>query len=389
MAFTNLDWLIILIAGLLVMCLLNLLANVAFARWAGRARKPLNEPRFVSVLVPARNETHNIQACMTSLLKQDHQNYEVIALNDDSTDDTGAILDQLAAQDSRLQVIHNHQPLPAGWNGKSRACQTLANAARGEWLLFVDADTRHKPHSICSGVEQALGLQVALFSVIPRQIIGSWGERLFLPAAFTLVYSFTVLWRIYLPPSSRFGTAAAIGQYLMVRRDAYFASGGHGAIRDKILDDQGLAVLFRRCGYRSALTDADFVTCRMYRGFRDMALGFSKNAFANLNGSIFVCLVFVAAILLLFFLPLITTIAGVMSTANANSASMPWPGWIAVALTILIFGLVNLRIGQPWWTGLLYPIQLLVGIGILLNSIRWRYASRSQWKGRTLKNLKK
>ncbi len=379
MAFTNLDWLFILIAVVLAFCLMNLLANFAFAAWAGRRRKPPQETPFVSVLVPARNEAHNIQACIASLLNQDYRNYEVIALNDDSTDDTGAILDRLATQDSRLRVIHNREPLPPGWNGKSRACQILANQARGEWLLFVDADTVHAPNSIRSGVEQAIGLQVALFSAIPKQIIGSWGERLFLPAAFALVYNFTVMWRIYLLPSSRFGNAAAIGQYLLVRRDAYFASGGHNAIRDKILDDQFLAVLFKRNGYRSALTDADFVACRMYRGFHDMALGFSKNAVANLNGSLIVSLSFVAAVMSLFFLPL------AMVVVSATHGIVLLPAWITVALTIIIFVLVNLRIGQPWWTGLLYPIQLLVGIGILLNSIRWHVTGKGQWKGRALR----
>jgi len=381
MTLTHLDWLFISIAVVLAVCLLNLLANFAFAMWAMRTHKLMDEIPFVSVLVPARNEAHNIQACIASLLNQDYQNYEIIALNDDSTDDTGAILDLLAAQDSHLQVIHSRLPLPRGWNGKSRACQTLANQARGEWLLFVDADTIHAPNSIRSGVEQATGLRVALFSAIPRQIIGSWGERLFLPVAFVLIYSFTVMWRIYLLSSSRFGNAAAIGQYLLVRRDAYFASGGHDAIRDKILDDQFLAVLFQRHGYRIALTDADFVACRMYRGFHDMVLGLSKNAFANLNGSLVVSLLFVSALMLLFFLPLVMAF---MDAAGGKAGIVPSASLIAVAFTITIAALVNLRIGQPWWNGLLYPIQLLVGIGILLNSIRWHYTGRAQWKGRTL-----
>lgn len=375
------DWVLFLIAVVLGLSWANVMANFAFAWWAKRKRCETDhrfEWPFVSVLVPARNEAHNIETCVSSLLKQDYPNYEVIALNDDSTDDTGAILDRLDAQHARLRVIHNHQPLPSGWNGKSRACQMLADNAHGEWLLFVDADTTHAAHSIRSGVEQAIGLGAALFSAIPKQIIGSWGERLFVPAGFALVYSLTVMWRLYLLRTLRLSNAAAIGQYLLAQRDAYFACGGHDAIRDKILDDVFLAILFKRNGYRIALTDADFVACRMYRGFADMAMGFSKNAFATMKGSLVLSIFFVAANTLLFFLPLVMAVFGLVQGV------VLLPAWTSIALTTIIFVLVNLRIGQPVWTSLLYPIQLLVGMGILLNSILWHRSGRTQWKGRTL-----
>lgn len=378
MAFTLLDWLCFLIAIVLAVCLVNLLANFAFVRWAKTKCQPAMQPPFVSVLVPARDEAVNIAPCMASLLNQDYPNYEVIGLNDDSTDDTGAMLDRIASQDRRLQVLHNHQPLPAGWNGKSRACQILAEHARGDWLLFVDADTVHRPDSIRLGVEQAVGLQVALFSVVPKQILGSWGERMFLPAAFGLIYAFTQMWRIYLSPSLRFGNVAAIGQFLLVQREAYFVCGGHHAIRAKILDDQYLALLFKRRGYRIAIIDGAFVACRMYRGFRDMARGFSKNAFANLNGSLSTSFAFVLTLMALFVLPLAVA---VLKLATGSLAS---PAWVAVAISSMIFIIANVRIGQSGWTGLLYPLQLLVGVGILLNSMCWHYTRRTRWKGRTL-----
>ncbi|BCX04892.1 MAG: glycosyl hydrolase [Candidatus Roseilinea sp.] len=377
MTFTD-AWSLFL-AGLLALGLASLLVNLAFSAWASRrATRITADAPMISVLVPARNEAHNIEACLRSLLAQDYPNYEVIALDDDSTDATGTILDRLAQHDARLRVIHNRQPLPPGVNGKSRACQSLAEQARGDWLLFVDADTVHRADSIRAGVERALGLDVALFSAIPQQTMGSWGERLFTPAGFALIYNFVSPWRIYLERALRPFNAAAIGQYLLVRRDAYFVSGGHDAIRDQILDDVAMGKLIKRRGYRIALSNGDWVRCRMYRGFREMAAGFSKNAFSILHGSLAMSAVFVAACIALFLWPPIELIAGALNGA------VNWPAVVAIALTTANFALVNRRIGQPWWIGLLYPLQIVIGVGILLNSIRWRYTGRARWKGRTL-----
>ncbi len=369
----------LLVAGGLLVGSVHLLVNLAFSGWAARRAKPLGaDAPMVSVLVPARNEAHNIEACIRSLLAQDYPNYEVIALDDDSTDATGRILDRLAEQDARLRVIHHRQPLPPGVNGKSRACQCLAEQARGEWLLFVDADTVHRADSIRAGVARALGLNVALFSVIPRQVMKSWGERLFTPAGFALIYNFVSPWRIYLERKPRPFNAAAIGQYLLARRDAYVASGGHGAIRDQILDDVALGKLFKQRGQRIALGDGDWVSCRMYRGFREMVAGFSKNAFSILGGSLAMSAVFVAASVALFLLPLAALIGGAL-TGEANGGAAA-----TVVLTAANLALVNRRIGQPLWVALLYPLQIVVGLGVLLNSIRWRYTGRTQWKGRLL-----
>ncbi len=357
----------------------NVLANFAFFGWASRRAKSIGDDApLVSVLVPARNEAHNIAACIGSLLAQDYPSFEVIALDDDSTDATGAVLERLAQDDPRLRIIHNHQSLPPGTNGKSRACQMLAEHAHGEWLLFVDADTVHRADSIRAGVERALGLGVALFSVIPRQTLGSWGERLFVPAGFALIYNCVSPWRIYLERRPRPFNAAAIGQYLLVRRDAYFAAGGHHAIRNQILDDVAMGKSLKQHGYRIALGDGDWVRCRMYRGFGEMVAGFSKNAFSILNGSLVMSAVFIAACVAMFLMPLVEAIVG------ATSGAPNWAATVAVALVGANFVLVSRRIGQPWWVGLLYPVQLAVGIGILLNSIRWRYTGQAHWKGRAL-----
>jgi chlorobactene glucosyltransferase len=380
MQFTVWDGVVLLVALALSMGLLNVIANIAFNRFARRkaaGADAMPTMPMVSVLVPARNEARNIEVCIASLLQQDYANCEVIALDDDSSDDTGGILNHLAAHDSKLRVLHNRAPLPAGVNGKSRACTLLAKEARGDWLLFVDADTVHQPNAIREGITRAIGLNVALFSAIPRQITDTWGERLFIPAGFALIYNGVSMWRMWRSQQWQLGNAAAIGQYLLVKRDAYEAAGGHAAIQDKILDDVFMGVHLKRNGHRIAITDGPWVACRMYRGFNDMVQGFSKNAFAILQGSIPLSIVFIAFTLAVFFLPLVLWAAGVAPVAAP----------VAIMLTLLNLMLVNMRIGQPAILALLYPIQLLVGIGILLNSIRWRVTGKVVWKGRVLEEI--
>jgi len=369
-------WLWLLVIGVLLIGLANVLANFGFVFWAARRAGP-NRP-MVSVLVPARNEQANIQSCVRSLLAQDYPNYEVIALDDDSTDATGALLDDMARGNPRLRVIHHRSLLPAGVNGKSRACQVLADHARGEWLLFVDADTIHRPDAIRAGIVRAQGLEVALLSVIPRQRMGSWGERLFVPAGFALIYNALSCWRIYLEGRPRFLNAAAIGQYLLVRRDVYFACGGHHAIRSAILDDVALGGLIKQCGHRIALIDGDWVSCRMYRGFREVVEGFSKNAFAVLSSSLLLSAIFLVVCLGVFIWPPVEVLVSVLAGQPS------WPALLAVALTALNLGVVAQRLGQPWWIGLLYPAHFAIGLGILLNSMRWHYTGQARWKGRPL-----
>ncbi len=376
MLLTETTWGWSLVIGVLLVGLANVLANIGFSRWA--ARRAVADTPMVSVLLPARNEEANIQACVRSLLAQDYPCYEVVALDDDSSDATGALLDRMAGDDARLRVLHHHSPLPVGVNGKSRACQILAEHARGEWLLFVDADTVHRPDSIRAGVARAQGLGVALLSVIPKQRMASWGERLFVPAGFALIYNVLSQWRVYLERRHRFLNAAAIGQYVLVRRDAYFACGGHHAIRSAILDDVALGRLFKQHGQRIALIEGDWVSCRMYRSFREVVEGFSKNAFAILFSSLPLSLAFLAACVGLFVWPPVAALVSILAGQPS------WPAILAVALTVLDAGLVAWRIGQPWWVGLLYPAQFVIGMGILLNSMRWHYTGRTRWKGRPL-----
>lgn len=238
----------------------------------------------VSVLVPARNEARTIVSSIESLAAQNYPDFEVIALDDQSSDETGTLLDELAAQQTNLIVLHGIEEPPAGWNGKSYACFRLAARAAGEWLLFTDADTLHMPTSIAQGIAQAEGLHVDLLSVFPRQVTESWSERVvvsfildFLPLA---SLDLTAVWR------GDSGMTAANGQYLLVRAAAYDAVGGHKAVSNALVDDFALARHMRSNGYRIALVDGtSMLNCRMYRSACEVWDGFSKNILLALQTS--------------------------------------------------------------------------------------------------------
>jgi chlorobactene glucosyltransferase len=351
--------------------------NLRFLRRARVLARPPDGSSLVSVLVPARNEAENIAVCVESLVRQDYPNFEIIVLDDQSTDETGAILDDLAARYTVVSVVHGAENPPAGWNGKSYACQQLAQQAAGEWLLFTDADTYHMPLSIAQGVAQAEGLRIDLLSAFPRQITESWAERVvvsfildFLPL---VALDLTTLWR------GASANVAANGQYLLVHAAAYRAAGGHQAIYQALVDDFALAKHLHVSGFRIALVDGKgMVKCRMYHSAGEVWAGFSKNILLALEdtsvgrrsrlwGLLFAwgyASVFVLPFLLLFgrhkTLPLLVI------------------GWLGMLRIV-----VNQHLERPITEAMTTPLAALgvmaFGLGALLR--RW-CGGNVQWKGR-------
>lgn len=268
--------------GVLVFLSVRLASNLRFLRRARRSRCRDDHFPRVSVLVPARNEAATILDCVTSLLDQRYPNLEILVLDDDSTDGTGALLDALQQHAERLTVLHRTGAPPAGWTGKSYACDILARHATGDWLLFTDADTLHEPDSVARGLAYATGLNADFVSVFPYQTTGSWSERLlvsflldFLPL---VTIDFAALAR------GRATRAAANGQYLLLRAASYRAVGGHGSIKGDLIDDFALARRFQMEGHRIALIQGErLLSCRMYRSAREVWSGFSKNLLGALR----------------------------------------------------------------------------------------------------------
>jgi chlorobactene glucosyltransferase len=351
--------------------------------------RPQSPPPLVSILVPARNEAANIEACVRSLLAQDVPAFELLVLDDQSEDGTGAILARLAAEDGRLRVLSGGPLLP-GWLGKANACRQLAEAARGDWLLFTDADTVHQPPALRRALALAAGRDVGLLSMFPRQITGTWGERLIIPLMHLAVYGLLPLPAMHRLRSPAF--AAANGQYMLFRRAAYDAAGGHAAVRAQVLEDVALARAVKRAGHRIELADGgDLVRTRMYRGAAEVWAGFSKNFFAFFNYS----LPFLGLALLgyaaLYVAPPLWLLAGAARAAIMGEVPTGPDGWAWVGLPLAQYGvgvLMRLLLAARFHfraaDALLHPLSVALQIAIGLNSARLARRGGAAWKGRTL-----
>lgn len=329
---------------------------------------PLGLPAdaLVSILVPARNEAANIEACVRAALASTGVALEVVVVDDGSEDGTGAIVARLAAEDPRVRLIAA-PPLPPGWTGKVHACARLAEAARGTHLLFIDADVRLAPGAAAAMAAHAARRGIAMVSGVPRQRILSFGEALTVPAINLLLLG-------YLPGGGRaetrqVGMAAACGQLVLCDRAAYEAVGGHAAVRGVLHDGLALARRFRAEGHLTEIVDgAPLATCRMYRGFAEAWSGFLKNAREGMATPL--------------GLPIWTVLL-------AGAHLWPWallPAWQAVLALGLVLGLraaVTWRAREPWWTVPLHPLTMLVALAIQWTALlRWALGRPAGWKGR-------
>jgi glycosyltransferase involved in cell wall biosynthesis len=351
----------------------------------------------VSVIVPARNEEAVLGTCLRSLVNQElplldlpgrgpstavasakadgtfaqddtARSFEMVVVDDHSTDRTREI-----AQGFPVRVI-DAAPLPEGWSGKCNACWSGAKAARGKWLLFTDADTQHQTDSIAQGLHEAEETGAALLSYSPKQEVRGLAERALMPVIFA------ELARTYKPkdvsdPNSP--AAAANGQYLLVRRDAYDAVGGHAAVATAILEDVELARRVKQAGYRLQFRMSDVVRTRMYRTFGQMWEGWTKNlallfpwplelAMKRLSEFLFMLLFFGAALF-----------------------SLGIHDWTGLATDVVILSIPAFffvrrirRAHFDWLSNALAIFGLPLFSLLLVNSVISHKSGRVKWKGR-------
>jgi chlorobactene glucosyltransferase len=359
---------------------IHLIRNLSFLHGVRhQAIRPSSLPR-VSILVPARNEAATISSCITSLLSQDYPDFEVIVLDDASTDSTGEQLELLAARFPQLTVISSNDNPPAGWNGKSYACHRLATQATGSWLLFTDADTLHSPQSVRSGMAQAQALHVPFLSAFPYQQTHSWSERIlvsfiidFLPL---LGLDYQALWH------GKGDMIAANGQYILVEAARYHAIRGHKAIGTALVDDFALAQRFRESGEHIALVDGTaMLSCRMYHSFRETWDGFSKNLLLGLatatsgkqKASFWLASLFAWGYACIFVIPFIDLLRG----------TQIWLATITICWTIALRTAVVLRLKRSATEVVTTPLAawgtMALGLSALYSQFRHRPL---RWKDR-------
>lgn len=231
----------------------------------------------VSILIPARDEAANIGEALAASLASSEVEVEVVVMDDQSSDDTAGIVRRLAQGDPRVRLAVA-PPLPPGWAGKQRACRLLAEHARHEVLMFIDADVRLAPEAASRAAGFLLRKpRLGLVSGFPRETTGSIGEHLVIPWIHVLLLGYLPM--DFMRRSRRAAFGAGCGQWMVARRDAYFEVGGHGAAPASRHDGVSLPRSFRAAGWHTDLFDATpLARCRMYRGFREVWQGFGKSA---------------------------------------------------------------------------------------------------------------
>jgi chlorobactene glucosyltransferase len=335
----------------------------------------------VSVLVPARNEAAHIEACARSLLEQNYLNYELIILDDQSQDGTGEILQRLQDEKPRLSVMEG-RALPEGWVGKTWACHQLAEAATGEYLLFTDADTRHHPLMLPEAISIMLSQKIDLMTGMPRQELGTWGERLVVPFLSWIIFAVVP---VPLARRVRFTyLSGAVGQFMLFHRNAYLKIGGHRAVLDTSLEDIALARLVKQHGLRWDFLDlTERVVCRMYQDFSSAFNGISKNLFGVFQYNLPVFAFAWIWLLLVFVEPSVIILAAV--------AGVPVSGAIlelalaAAGLSVLLWGLNHTKFRLPLIMAAFYPLTMSLLFIMAVRSAWYHYKQRPfDWKGRDL-----
>ncbi|HCK79404.1 MAG TPA: glycosyl transferase [Actinobacteria bacterium] len=345
-------------------------------------RSPQSDPglcaKKVSVLIPARNEADTIGACLASVVAQRAvADLQIIVLDDRSSDDTAAIVQGVASDDQRVRLITGTEPA-AGWLGKPNACQVLADHAQGDILIFIDSDVCLSEHAVAATVAALDSSGLDLVCPYPRQIAVTASERLIQPL---LQWS----WLTTLPlrvaeRSPRESLVAANGQLLAITRPAYDRAGGHGAVRDQVLDDVELLRAVKRSGGRGIVIDGtSLAQCRMYSGWADLRQGYTKSlwsAFGSAGGAS----VAMGLLVLLYVVPPLGALLG--CALDPMIAMVGTLGWAAAVVGRLA---TARRTGGRWWPdALAHPASIAVLIYLTVASFRGRRRGTLQWKGRAI-----
>ncbi len=315
----------------------------------------------LSVVVAARNEADTIESALASLLQVDYPGLEVVVVNDRSEDDTGELLNRMAAADPSLRVVHNHD-LPDGWLGKTHALHLGAEMATGEILLFTDADVHFEREFLRLAVAALNHLRADHLVVAPQVVTDTFWEKIAVPC-FTLLFGLKFRPEVVHREPSRF---VGVGAFNMLRRSVYQRIGGHRAISLQVADDLILGKLVKREGFQQLFLISNQVRVRWVKGLRGIVLGLEKNGFAGTNYSLLEVVLGCTGFVLLFWLPWLAWFGWWAA----------WPGWIfQVAVA---WGVARLS-GWPWWSAFFLPLA-----GTLLAFALLRSTYLTLWRGGVL-----
>ena len=373
------------VTAVLALLLLNTLVNLRLLRRLSPEASPSygspEDAPLVSILIPARNEARAIGRCVESVARQNYPRCEVLVLDDHSTDQTTAIVTELAERYPHVHLLRG-EPLPPSWHGKAFACAQLARAARGEWLLFADADTVHAPHCVSTALAVAQRRHAALLTLIPHMIAGSFGEALLLPTTLLTFAGVLPLGLVTNLPSPL--VAGAFGPFMLFRREAYERLGGHEAVRADIVEDMQLSRLVKRDGGRVVWIDGtDLVSTRLYHGLGEAWQGFAKSAFAATNYSLPGLLVGAPLCAAFLFAPY-GFVAAALVGGHVGSLALFWLPLCQIAAILASYALLLWRFRLPL---VMVAFHAATVCAIILFTLYSAYEATLgggvTWKGRT------
>lgn len=325
---------------------------------------------FVSILIPARNEEADILNLLTSISAQNYQNYEVIVLDDHSTDHTFQLCQNYSTQNKRFKVLAG-KALPKEWLGKNFACHQLAQAAKGNYLIFLDADETVKDGLINNSINRMKRSGLSLLSLFTDQIMKTWGERLVVPLMHYVLLNLLPLRLVRLSKNPSF--SAASGQFMMFEAANYHENQWHEQVKHQVVEDVEIMKLIKGSGFNGeALLANGYIYCRMYKSFDESVNGFSKNFLAGFNNnvlglSLYLLLVVISPIASFFFL----------------SSDL-----VLFALSLILLSRIMISLAarqNVWHNVLLHPLQLLCMVFISVISVKKHFTKTVVWKGRAIR----
>jgi glycosyltransferase involved in cell wall biosynthesis len=340
---------------------------------------------MISILMPCKDEEHNVEACARDLLAQTYPNFELILIDDRSTDGTGMVADEVARTDNRIKVLHLIDR-PAGWTGKTYALKRGMEVAEGSWILFVDADTRHNPDCLSIVMQWAKDRQASMVSLLPQMRCETFWERVNQPlCGIVLMRSFP----LELVNADWSGMAFANGQYILIDRSVYEAAGGHESVRDKFVEDIYLARVVKQTLKKRVLTAIapEICSTRMYTDLGTQISGWARiyydawgrNAFTAL-WKIMEPLIFTQSAWLIPLLGLVLLATGHDGGFGTRLL------WLSLAHNILMFTVIA-RLYHfnraRWQDTVWYPLSGLISDWIYLRVIRMCLTGKVTWRGTT------
>jgi glycosyltransferase involved in cell wall biosynthesis len=335
-------------------------ADISRPEWDRRPATPSGNPR-VSIIVPARNEEEHIGPALAKLLRLDYDNYEIIAVDDRSTDRTGEVMDRIDSTpeaSGRLKVIHVAQ-LPPGWMGKVHAMWSAANQARGDWLLFTDADVLFRPDVLSRALAYAEAEAADHLVLFPRMIMKSPGERMMIGFFQTLFVFGHRPWKVADPKTK---DHMGVGAFNLIRRRVYDAIGSYQALRFEVLDDMKLGKIVKNAGYAQRnVYGADLISLRWAQGAMGMVNNLTKNFFAIMNFQWWRALLSAFALAFLNLMPFL----GIWLAH----------GWERLPYAVALASIFAIYVGMSWESDIpayyfvLHPAGAAVFVYIMLRSM--------------------